>query len=243
MGLGQPDYKRIVVLTGAGISAESGLGTFREKDGLWTKYDLNEVATPEGFARNPGLVLDFYNARRKNLKEAKANPAHFALAQLEHAYRENGWGEVLVVTQNVDTLHEQGGSTRIIHMHGVLDRDLCNACGARRPTTAELTLDAVCPACGAIGTLRPDVVWFGEIPYEMDAIQEALLRCDLFLSIGTSGAVYPANGFVALARETGAHTVELNLEPSDGDYLFAECFYGKASEVVPAYVERLIDGQ
>ncbi len=232
-------YKRIVILTGAGISAESGLGTFRDKDGLWTKYDLSDVATPEGFARNPGLVLDFYNARRANLKGAKANPAHFALGQLEHHYRENRQGDVLVVTQNVDTLHEQGGSTRIIHMHGVLDQDLCNNCGTRRPATMDLAADAVCPACGSIGTLRPDVVWFGEIPYEMDAIQTALFKCDLFISIGTSGAVYPANGFVMIARETGAHTVELNLEPSEGDYLFSECIYGKASEIVPAYVDRL----
>ncbi len=233
-------YKRIVILTGAGISAESGLGTFREKDGLWTKYDLSDVATPEGFARNPGMVLDFYNARRANLKTAKANPAHFALGLLEHHYAENGLGEVLVVTQNVDTLHEQGGSTNIIHMHGRLDQDLCNTCQKRRPVTAELGVDAVCPSCHSIGTLRPDVVWFGEIPYEMDAIQEALFRCDLFISIGTSGAVYPANGFVMLAKETGAHTVELNLEPSEGDYLFTECIYGKASDVVPAYVNGLI---
>lgn len=235
-------YERIVILTGAGISAESGLGTFREKDGLWTKYDLNDVATPEGFARNPGLVLDFYNARRRNLADAKANPAHYALGHLEHFYRENARGEVLVVTQNVDTLHEQAGATRVLHMHGRLDRDLCGHCGTRRPAGAALTIDAECPACGAIGTLRPDVVWFGEIPYAMDEIHDALLRCDLFVSIGTSGAVYPANGFVAIARETGAHTVELNLEPSDGDYLFSECIYGPASEVVPTYVARLTDG-
>ncbi|MGF1456765.1 MAG: NAD-dependent deacylase [Alphaproteobacteria bacterium] len=234
------EFKRVVVLTGAGVSAESGLGTFRDVDGLWTKYDLSDVATPEGFARNPGLVLDFYNARRANLREAKANAAHFALGRLEHHYREHRIGEVLVVTQNVDNLHEQGGSSRIIHMHGVLDQDLCNSCGTRRPVTADLAVDAVCGACDSIGTLRPDVVWFGEIPYEMDAIHAALFQCDLFLSIGTSGAVYPANGFVMIARETGAHTVELNLEPSEGDYLFAECIYGKASEVVPAYVDRLI---
>lgn len=235
-------FQRIVVLTGAGISAESGLGTFREKDGLWSKYDLTDVATPEGFARNPKLVLDFYNARRENLGSAKPNPAHYALGLLEHAYKENTLGQVLVVTQNVDTLHEQGGTGNILHMHGMLTQDLCNNCGDRRPASAPLTIDAVCPACSTLGSLRPDVVWFGEIPYHMDEIHDALFACDLFVSIGTSGAVYPAAGFVQIARETGAHTVELNLEPSDGDYLFAECRYGKASEVVPAYVNELVGG-
>ncbi len=232
-------YRRIVILTGAGISKESGISTFRDADGVWAKVDPMEVATPEAFMRNPGKVLEFYNSRRGGLADFRPNPAHYALAHLEHSYRENDLGSVLVVTQNVDDLHEKGGSTSLIHMHGEIKNDLCNNCGARRPS-GELTLDAVCPACGSIGTLRPDVVWFGEIPYRMDEIHEALFLCDLFISIGTSGAVYPANGFVDIARQIGAHTVELNLEPSDGDYMFAECYYGPASEVVPLYVEKLL---
>ncbi len=233
-------YRNIVILTGAGISAESGLGTFRDVDGLWTKYDLNDVATPEGFARNPQLVLDFYNARRRNLDDAKPNPAHYALGLLEHTYTERQAGSVLLVTQNVDDLHEKGGSTNILHMHGELKQDLCNQCGTRSPVTGDLTPTSTCAQCQSVGTLRPDVVWFGEIPYHMDRIHAALAECDLFISIGTSGSVYPAAGFVMLARDIGAHTVELNLEPSDGDYLFQDCHYGKASDVVPAYVNALI---
>jgi NAD-dependent deacetylase len=231
-------FERIVILTGAGVSAESGLGTFRDKDGLWTKYDLSEVATPEGFAKNPEFVLEFYNARRKNLLESKPNAAHFALGKLEADYP----GEVVVVTQNVDTLHEQGGSKNIIHMHGELLRTKCNACGHSHADEGELRLDTVCGACGTSRALRPDVVWFGEIPYYMEEIQDVLARADLFLSIGTSGQVYPAAGFVQFAASVGAHTVELNLEPSDGNHLFAEHHTGPASEMVPQYVNRLLAG-
>lgn len=235
-----PQFKRIAILTGAGVSAESGLGTFRDRDGIWTKYDPYKVATPEAFAADPQTVLDFYNARRGNLKDARPNAAHFALARLEHEYRDYGIGRVVTITQNVDDLHEKAGAAHVIHMHGTLAQDLCNACGVRRPHDADLTAKTVCPTCSSVGTTRPDVVWFGEIPYHMDKIQAELLRCDLFISVGTSGSVYPANTFVKLANDIGAHTVELNLEPSEGDYLFAECHYGPASEIVPEYVEKLL---
>jgi NAD-dependent deacetylase len=229
-------FKRIVILTGAGLSAESGLGTFRGRDGLWTRYDLDEVATPEGFARNPARVHGFYNLRRSWLKQARPNAAHLALARLEG---EHG-GEVLTVTQNIDALHEAAGTKTLIHMHGELGRALCAACGASVPWTEDLSLATVCPGCGEAGGMRPDVVWFGEMPREMDRIYAALAACDLFLSIGTSGSVYPAASFVELARRAGAHTVELNLEPSDGASLFAEAMYGPATEVVPAFVNRLL---
>jgi NAD-dependent deacetylase len=226
----------IVILTGAGLSAESGLGTFRGKDGLWTRFNLDKVATPEGFARNPARVHEFYNLRRGWLKEAWPNAAHYALARLEQEHR----GEVLTVTQNIDALHEAAGSKNLIHMHGELGKALCVECGASLPWEGDLSVRSVCPACGETGAMRPDVVWFGEMPREMDRIYGALAACDLFVSIGTSGAVYPAAGFVAEARGSGAHTVELNLEPSDGASHFAEAIYGPATEVVPAYVASLL---
>lgn len=228
-------FDRIVILTGAGLSAESGLGTFRDKGGLWSQFPLEEVATPEGFARNPARVLEFYNFRRRKHRDAKPNAAHVALARLE---REHG-GDVLTVTQNIDVLHEAAGTVNLIHMHGELTRALCAGCGTSTPWSEDLSVEIACQACGA-ASMRPDVVWFGEMPREMDRIYEALQACDLFISIGTSGSVYPAAGFVAEARASGAHTVELNLEPSDGATLFAEAFYGPATEIVPAYVERLL---
>jgi len=228
--------ERIVILTGAGISAESGLGTFRDKDGLWTRYDIRDVATPEGFAKDPKFVLEFYAARRGNGLDAKPNPAHFALAELEQNYK----GEVLIVTQNIDKLHERAGSANVLHMHGIMDGDLCNNCGHRAPTVTDLTIESICPACTTKGQMRPDVVWFGEMPYHMDEIERALSNCDAFVSIGTSGEVYPAAGFVAMARDVGARTVELNLEPSSGDYMFEERHYGPASEVVPKWVAELL---
>ena len=228
--------ERIVILTGAGISAESGLGTFRDKDGLWTRYDIRDVATPEGFARDPKFVLEFYAARRGNGLDAKPNPAHFALAELEKKHA----GDILIVTQNIDKLHERAGSVNVLHMHGIMDGDLCNNCGHRTPSGDALTIESICPSCTTKGHMRPDVVWFGEMPYHMDEIERALGRCDTFVSIGTSGEVYPAAGFVAMARNVGAHTVELNLEPSSGDYLFEERHYGPASEMVPMWVEDLL---
>jgi len=229
-------FDKIVVLTGAGLSAESGLGTFRGHDGLWDHFDIEDVATPEGFARNPVMVHDFYNLRRGWLKEAKPNAAHVALARLEQA---NG-SDVLTVTQNIDGLHEAAGTHHLIHMHGELGRALCVRCGTSLPWTQDLSLATGCPVCHKPGYMRPDVVWFGEMPREMDRIHEALRQCDLFVSVGTSGMVYPAAGFVAEAASEGAHTVELNLDPSEGASLFAEARYGPATEVVPAYVERLL---
>jgi NAD-dependent deacetylase len=231
----------LVILTGAGISKESGLETFRDADGIWNKVRLEDVATPEAFARNPRRVHDFYNARRRAVRNPNVTPnaAHLALARLEA-----GWpGELLLVTQNVDDLHERAGSRNLLHMHGELLKTSCAGCNAVHADLAEeLSLDLVCPACAEPGGLRPHVVWFGEMPFEMERIYQALGQCDLFLSIGTSGNVYPAAGFVEEARRVArAHTVELNLEPSEGAGLFLERRYGPATEIVPPYVDRLLE--
>lgn len=229
---------RIVILTGAGISAESGVDTFRDVGGIWSKVDYRDVATPEGFARNPSLVHDFYNERRRGLQGIEPNAAHFALAQLERAFS----GNVLLVTQNIDDLHERAGSQRLIHMHGELARALCARCGTRHGWGEDMDAFSICESCGGTGHMRPDVVWFGEMPYQIDRISAAIALCDLFVSIGTSGNVYPAAGFVEEARFAGAHTVELNLEPSEGHSHFAEAHHGKATEIVPAFVERVLRG-
>ncbi len=228
----------IVVLTGAGISKESGLDTFRDADGIWSKVRLEEVATPEAFARDPVTVHAFYNARRRRLLSPAVEPnaAHLALAELERRWP----GEFLLVTQNIDDLHERAGSEKLVHMHGEMLKVRCAGCGAVHRHTADLSLETPCPACKAAGGMRPHVVWFGEMPFEMDLIYDALGRCGLFISIGTSGNVYPAAGFVQEARMRGAHTVELNLEPSEGASLFLEQHYGPASRVVPDYVGRLL---
>jgi NAD-dependent deacetylase len=230
------DFQHIVVLTGAGLSAESGISTFRDRDGIWARYDLREVATPEGFARNPRRVHDFYNRRRSGLEGIAPNAAHRALARLEAEFA----GTVLVVTQNIDPLHEAAGTRNLIHMHGELLKALCTHCRGSHAWEGDLGLDTPCPACRRAGGMRPDVVWFGEMPYHMERIAEALAVADLFLSIGTSGSVYPAAGFVAEAHAHGAHTVELNLEPSEGASLFAESIHGPATRIVPAYVETLL---
>jgi len=229
---------RIVILTGAGISAESGVDTFRDEGGIWSKVDYRDVATPEGFARNPMLVHDFYNERRRGLKGIEPNAAHFALARLEREFP----GNVLLVTQNIDDLHERAGSTRMIHMHGELTRALCARCGTRHLWHEDMDAFSVCEACGGTGHMRPDVVWFGEMPYQMERISAAIALSDLFVSIGTSGNVYPAAGFVEEAKFAGAHTVELNLEPSEGRSHFAEAHYGKATEIVPAFVDEILKG-
>lgn len=228
----------IVVLTGAGISAESGVSTFRDKDGIWAQVDYRDVATPEGFARNPDLVHEFYNMRRGKMKDYQPNVAHFALAEFERKFT----GEFVLVTQNVDNLHERGGSQNLIHMHGTHLNVLCGNCGHRQPWEDDLSTGMPCPACKTPGYLRPDVVWFGEMPYHMERIYAALAACDLFISIGTSGNVYPAAQFVQQANRAGAHTVELNLEPSEGIDDFAEAIHGRATEVVPAYCEALLGG-
>ncbi len=227
--------EKIVILSGAGISAESGLGTFRDAGGIWMRYPLEEVATPEGFARNPALVHDFYNARRAEAAAARPNAAHLALSRLEAARP----GDVLIVTQNVDSLHEAAGSRNVLHMHGQLRQALCASCGARWPAPMVMSPDDPCPQCRARAT-RPDVVWFGEMPYHMDAVEAALAEADLFAAIGTSGQVYPAAAFGTLARTMGAHTVELNLEPSAVAHDFDEIRQGPASRVVPQWVDELL---
>jgi NAD-dependent deacetylase len=230
--------QRILILTGAGISKESGLDTFRDADGTWSKVPLEEVATPEAFARNPARVQEFYNARRRSLRNANITPnaAHRALTLLERDWP----GEMLVVTQNIDDLHERAGSRHLIHMHGELLKARCIACESASPWLDDIALESTCPACRQSGRLRPHVVWFGEMPLEIDVIQEAVAVCDVFVAIGTSGVVYPAAGFVQAARQAGAHTIELNLEPSEGQSHFAERIYGPATEVVPAFVEELL---
>lgn len=230
---------RIVVLTGAGVSAESGLGTFRDKGGVWTQFSWEELATPEGFAANPERVLGFYNARRANLLAASANPAHHALGRLQAALAAAG-GDLTLVTQNVDDLHERGGAQGVIHMHGELLSALCGSCGWRGGWREDMSRADPCPSCGLEGVLRPDVVWFGEAPYRMDEIEAAVLGADLFVSIGTSGSVYPAAGYVMLAREHGVVTLELNLEPSDNAWAFDDGRYGPASEIVPAWADEVI---
>lgn len=227
----------IVILTGAGISQESGLATFRDLGGIWRHVRLEDVATPEAFRRDPFRVQDFYNARRAQLHEPAIQPnaAHLALVELERRWP----AEVLVVTQNVDDLHDRAGSKNLIHMHGELMRARCYACRADSPWSDDITPQSVCPACGATGRLRPHVVWFGEMPLEMARIEQALDGCGLFVSIGTSGNVYPAAGFVrqVLGR---ARTVELNLEASEASSLFDEAHHGPATRVVPAFVSRLL---
>ena len=226
----------IVILTGAGVSAESGLATFRGPDGLWEGHRVEDVATPEAFARDPALVHAFYDARRAKLGIVEPNAAHLALARLDAEWP----GELLLVTQNVDDLHERAGSKRLIHMHGELVRGWCLRCNERFGWAGPMGEGAECPLCSATGRVRPDIVWFGEMPHEMDRIEEALQRCDLFVSIGTSGAVYPAAGFVQTARYCGAKTLEMNFEPSLGSVFFDESRVGKAGGLVPAWVEEVL---
>jgi NAD-dependent deacetylase len=233
------NVRSIVILTGAGISKESGLDTFRDADGIWQKYRLEDVATPEAYARDPLGVQDFYNQRRRQLISSNVQPnaAHAALARLETAWR----GTIVLVTQNIDDLHERAGSRNLIHMHGALREVRCTACAEVHQWDDDVTPNSACPACAALTTLRPNVVWFGEMPLQMERIYAALSDCQLFMSIGTSGNVYPAAGFVQEANTAGAHTVELNLEPSAGESHFGECRYGPATDLIPAYVEALLD--
>jgi NAD-dependent deacetylase len=230
------DLRNIVILTGAGISAESGLATFRAADGLWEGHRVEDVATPEAFRRNPTLVHEFYDARRARLGEVEPNAAHEALARLDAEWD----GDLLLVTQNVDDLHERAGSKRLLHMHGELTKGWCLACDERQPWSGEMGEDASCKLCGENGRVRPDIVWFGEMPYEMDHIEEKLRNADLFVSIGTSGAVYPAAGFVQTARYCGARTLEMNLDPSLGSTFFDESRIGPAGRLVPEWVDELL---
>lgn len=226
---------RVVIVTGAGISAESGLGTFRAENGLWAQHRVEDVATPEGFRADPGLVHRFYNMRRAESAGAEPNAAHQALARLEAELD----GGVTIVTQNVDDLHERGGAQNIIHMHGALAGSLCAACDHRWPSSYETSPSDICPNCGTPNT-RPDIVWFGEMPYQMDRIFGLLQSAEIFAAIGTSGNVYPAAGFAHEARRCGAHTVELNLEPSMVVNDFVETRFGKATQTVPEWVAELL---
>ncbi|RTY60037.1 NAD-dependent protein deacylase [Pantoea sp. YU22] len=228
----------VVVLTGAGISAESGIQTFRAADGLWEEHRVEDVATPEGYRRDPELVQRFYNARRRSLQssEIQPNTAHKALAELEQVLGDN----FLLVTQNIDNLHERAGNSRVLHMHGELLKARCTSSGQVISWSEDLTTEDRCTCCQFPAPLRPHVVWFGEMPIGMEEIYHALEKADLFIAIGTSGHVYPAAGFVHEARLQGAHTVELNLEPSQVGNEFAERHYGLASEVVPHFVDSFL---
>jgi NAD-dependent deacetylase len=231
-------YKSIVVLTGAGISAESGLKTFRDNNGLWENHRLEDVATPEAYRANPEMVHRFYNLRRMQLLEPslKPNNAHQSLADFERSYK----GKFSLITQNVDNLHERAGSKNIIHMHGELLKITCDRSGQIFNCHENINSSSICTCCGTPGNLRPDIVWFGEMPKSMDMIESLLAGCDLFISIGTSGTVYPAAGFKQVADAYGATTVELNLEPSDRPTAFDESFYGPATSVVPEYLNKIL---
>ncbi len=230
-------YKNIVVLTGAGISAESGVRTFRDNGGLWEEHRLEDVATPEAFARDPDMVQRFYNQRRAQLNTVEPNPAHTALARLQAEFD----GTVTIITQNVDDLHERGGAEDVIHMHGELGKVRCRACAGVFAFHGDCDQDTKCPACARAPALRPHIVWFGEMPFHMDVIADRLEACDLFISVGTSGNVYPAAGFVTNVQAVGrAHTIEVNLEPSEGASLFAERRHGKAGDLLPLLVDELL---
>ncbi|VAW43683.1 NAD-dependent protein deacetylase of SIR2 family [hydrothermal vent metagenome] len=232
-------YEKVVVLTGAGISAESGLSTFRHKNGnidngLWDNHRVEDVATPEAFDRDPELVQRFYNLRRAALNTVEPNAAHQALVAAEKQF-----DSFLLITQNVDDLHERAGSQNLLHMHGELLKKRCVQCHQITAINDDLMLESVCKHCDRIGTLRPHIVWFGEMPLYMDDIMSALMQCDLFVSIGTSGTVYPAAGFVEIANQAGAHTVELNLEPSDQNSQFKQSIHGPASQLVPQFFTNI----
>lgn len=234
-----PAIPSVVVLSGAGISAESGIQTFRGDSGLWNEHRIEDVATPEGFLRNPSLVQDFYNQRRRELLSGSVepNPAHRALGRLVDEYP----GTVTVVTQNIDNLHEKGGVSEVIHMHGELLSGLCRYCDARFPVHSDLSAAEACPSCGRTDGIRPDIVWFGEMPYRMEEIEGFLDVCGIFIAIGTSGNVYPAAGFVRHAASVGARTIEVNLEPSRIENDFSEHRHGRAGDLVPVLVGELLE--
>ena len=235
-------FKNIVILTGAGISAESGIPVFRSETGLWENHNVDDVATPEGYERDPDLVRNFYNTLRSNLKKVEPNPAHKALAKLEENWKN---GTVTVITQNIDDLHERAGSKNILHMHGELLKQSCyvlhGGCGDVFEIHTDQKPTDCCPHCGKMGTLRPHIVWFGEMPLYMDEIAQILSEGDLFISIGTSGVVYPAAGFVSTAHRYNIPTVEFNLEPSATKGFFDYGIYGKAGTTLPKFVDRLLE--
>jgi NAD-dependent deacetylase len=241
MALTDRPCRHIVILTGAGISRESGLETFRDKNGIWAKVRIEDVATPDAFVQNPERVHQFYNLRRRQLlsNSVKPNAAHLALAELEQRWE----GSLVLITQNIDDLHERAGSRNLIHMHGELLKSRCQVCERVQPCREDLDITTVCPSCGSRGSMRPHVVWFGEIPLSMDQILRELEHVDLFIAVGTSGNVYPAAGFAEKARSVGAIAAELNLEPSTNTSTFNERIYGHATSIVPSYVRRLLDSE
>ena len=234
-------FKHVVILTGAGISAESGIPTFRGKDGLWTQKQMEYLARPETFHSHPEKVHAFYNQRRLDLKQTKPNRAHRHIAYMEKELVGSPT-KMTLITQNVDDLHEKAGTKNIIHLHGELNSALCTNCHSRMECFSDLSGQSTCEKCGSTGTLRPDIVWFGEIPYRLEEVQTALYDCDMFVSIGTSGSVFPAAYFVNMAKENGAYTVELNLDPSENAKIFDHTNYGLASQIVPNWVDTFIHG-
>lgn len=230
------DKPDILILTGAGISAESGLATFRSQNGLWNNHKVEDVASIEGFERNPEYVHQFYNELKPEVLAAKPNAAHFALAKLEKEYP----GKVNIVTQNVDTLHEKAGSQKVWHIHGQIDQAVCLNCGHVLQTWSDVDTQTVCPHCQIIGMFKPNIVFFGENLLYMNTVEELLRRCGLFISIGTSGVVYPAAGFVQTAKYYGAKTLEFNLETTSNNYLFDKHIYGKCGQTLPAFINELL---
>lgn len=230
-------YHNILILSGAGISAESGLATFRSENGLWNNHKVEDVATVEAFAANPEYVHEFYNNMKPELLQAKPNAAHFALAELEQKYA----GKVDIVTQNVDTLHEKAGSKHVYHIHGQINQAVCLNCGHVLETWGDVDTQTVCPHCAIAGMMKPNIVFFGESLLCMNKVESLLNECDLFISVGTSGVVYPAAGFVQVAKSRGAHTVEFNLENTSNNYMFDEHIYGKCGQTLPQYVKQLLE--
>lgn len=230
------EYRNIVILTGAGISAESGLATFRSSNGLWNNHKVEDVASVEGFARNPALVHDFYNGLKEEVQTAKPNAAHLAITRLQKEFS----GTVSVVTQNVDTLHEKAGNENVYHIHGQINQAVCLNCGQIMESWGDVDTETVCPHCRIMGMMKPNIVFFGENLLCMDDVENLLRTCDLFLSVGTSGVVYPAAGFVQTVKYYGADAVEFTLEPTANNYLFDRHIYGKAGETLPRYIDELL---
>ena len=231
-----PKYHNIVILTGAGISAESGLATFRSSNGLWNNHPVEDVATIEAFQCNPDYVHDFYNGLKKELIKAKPNPAHLAITKLQKEYP----AKISIVTQNVDTLHEKAGNINIYHIHGQINQAVCQNCGHIIETFGDVDTQTICPNCQVMGMMKPNIVFFGENLLYMDKVDNLLRTCDLFLSIGTSGVVFPAAAFVQIAKMNGAHTIEFNLEPTSNNYYFDQHIFGKAGTTLPAFIDELI---
>ena len=231
-----PKYHNIVILTGAGISAESGLATFRSSNGLWNNHPVEDVATIEAFQRNPAYVHDFYNGLKKELIKAKPNPAHLAITKLQKEYP----AKISIITQNVDTLHEKAGNINIYHIHGQINQAVCQNCGHIIETFGDVDTQTICPNCQIMGMMKPNIVFFGENLLYMDKVDHLLRTCDLFLSIGTSGVVFPAAAFVQIAKMNGAHTIEFNLEPTSNNYYFDQHIFGKAGTTLPAFIDELI---